>query len=71
MIWVLEDRYESPLSIDTKEVPVTLRLTSQWRFDDVIVTKHRILQIFAENMLIFKFSPKSGLGKCHFDEIFG
>ena len=40
MIWVLEDRYESPLSIDTKNVPVALRLTSQWWFNDVIVTKN-------------------------------
>ena len=31
MILVLEDRYESPLSIDTKNVPVALHLTSQWR----------------------------------------
>ena len=29
MILVLEDRYESPLSIDTKKVPVALQLTSQ------------------------------------------
>ena len=39
MIWILKDRYESCLSIDTKNVPVALRLTSQWRFDDVTVTK--------------------------------
>ena len=41
MIWVLEDRYESALSIDTKKVPVALRLTSQWRFNDVTVTKKK------------------------------
>ena len=58
MIWVLKDRYESPLSIDTKKVPVALHLTSQWRYNEVIDTKHQLLQIFAENMLIFKFSPK-------------
>ena len=58
MILVLEDRYESPVSIDTKKVPVVFRLTSQWRFNDALVRKKRILQIFAENMLIFKFSPK-------------
>ena len=39
MIWVLQDRYESPISIETKNVPVTPRLTSQWRFNDIIVTK--------------------------------
>ena len=69
MIWVLEDRYESPLSIDTKKVPVALRLTSQWRFSDVIVKKKWILQIYTENMLIFKFLPKN-LEKCHFDGVF-
>ena len=69
MIWVIEDRYESPLSIDTKKVTVALRLTSQWRFNDVIVTKNWILQIFAVNMLIFTFSPTI-LRKCDFDGIF-
>ena len=44
-------------------------MTSQWRFNDVIVRNNRILQIFAENMLIFKFSPKI-LGKCDFDGVF-
>ena len=29
MILVLEDRYESPLSIDTEKVPVALHLTLQ------------------------------------------
>ena len=52
-----------------KKVPVALCLTSQWRFNDVTVTKKRILQIFTENMLIFKISPKI-LGKCDFDEVF-
>ena len=28
MILVLEDKYESPFSIDTKQVPVALHLTS-------------------------------------------
>ena len=69
MIWVLEDRYESTLSIDTKKVQVVLRLMSQWQFNDLIVTKKQILQIFAENMLIFKFLPKI-LGKCNFDVFF-
>ena len=69
MIWVLEDRYESPLSIDTKKVPVALCLTLQCRFNDTIVTKKQILQIFAENMLVFKFLPKI-LGKCNFDGFF-
>ena len=43
MILVLKDRYESPLSIDTKKVPVALHLTSQWRFNDVRVMKNWIL----------------------------
>ena len=68
MILVLQDRYESPGSIDTKRVPVAFRLTSQWWFNDVIVTKTGFLQIFFENTLIFKFSPKN-LGKCDFDGI--
>ena len=59
MILVLEDRYESPLSIDTKKVPVALHLTSQWRFNDVRVTKNWILRILDENRPNFKFSPKS------------
>ena len=37
MILVLEDKYESPLSIDTKTIPVALHLTSQWRYNDVRV----------------------------------
>ena len=49
MILVLEDRYESSLSIDTKKVPVALHLTSQWRFNDVRVTKNWILRILYEN----------------------
>ena len=32
MILVLQDRYESPLSIDPKNVPVALHLTAQWNF---------------------------------------
>ena len=28
---VLEDRYESPLSTDTKNLPVAIHLMSQWR----------------------------------------
>ena len=65
MIWVLEDRFESPLSIDTQKVPVALCLTSQWQFNVVILTKKWILQIFSENMLIFTFSPEI-LRKCDF-----
>ena len=59
MIWALQNSYESPLSIDTKKVPVALRFTSQWRFNNVIVTKNNIftdlrwkyadVQIFAKN----------------------
>ena len=41
MIWVLANRYESPLSIYTQKVPVAHRLTSQWQFNDVIVTKKK------------------------------
>ena len=69
MIWVLEDRYESPHSPDTKKVPLVFRLTSQWRFNDVMVTKNLILQIFNENMLVFRFLPKI-LGKCNFECFF-
>ena len=29
-ILVLEDRYESPLSTDTKNLPVAIHLMSQW-----------------------------------------
>ena len=61
MIWIPEDRYESPFSIDTN--PFVWRYNGDLIF---IVTKNRILQIFAENMLIFKFSPKI-LGKCGFE----
>ena len=70
MILVLEDRYESPLSIDTNKVPVALHLTSQWRYNDVRVTKNWILRILDENRPNFKFSPKI-LGICDFDEVFG
>ena len=70
MILVLEDRYESPLSIDTKKVPVALHLTSQWRFNDVRVTKNWILRILDENRPNFKFLPKI-LGICDFDGVFG
>ena len=61
MILVLEDRYESLLSIDTKKVPVALHLTSQLHFNDVRVTKNWILRILDENML----------GICDFDGVFG
>ena len=69
MILVLEDRYESPLSIDTKKVPVAFHLTSQRRFNDVRVTKKWILRLLDENRPNFKFSPKI-LGICDFDGIF-
>ena len=65
MILVLEDRYESLLSIDTKKVPVALHLMSQLRFNDVRVTKNWILRIFDENRPNFKFLPKI-LGICDF-----
>ena len=39
MILILGDRYESPLSIDTKKEPVALHLMSQWSFYDDRVTK--------------------------------
>ena len=70
MILVLEDGYESLLSIDTKKVPVALHLTSQWRYNDVRVTKNWILRILDENRQNFKFSPKI-LGICDFDGVFG
>ena len=66
MISVLEDRYESPLSIDTKKY----QLPFIWRYNDVRVTKNRILQILDENRPNFKFSPKI-LGICDFDGVFG
>ena len=46
----------------------TLHLTSQWRFNDVRVTKNWILPIFDENRPNFKFSPKI-LGICDFDGV--
>ena len=70
MILVLEDRYESPLSIETKKVPVALHLTSQWRFNDVSVTKNCILRILDEIRPNFKLSPQF-LGICDFDGVFG
>ena len=70
MILVLEDRYESPLSIDTKKVPVALHLTSQWCFNDVRVMENWILRILDENRPNYKFSPKI-LGICNFDGVFG
>ena len=39
-----------------KNVPVALHLTSQLSVYDI--TQNCFLQIFAENMLILKFSPK-------------
>ena len=69
MILVLEDRYESPLSIDTKKVPVALHLTSQWRFNDVRVAKNSILRILNENRPNFKFLKI--LGICDFGGAFG
>ena len=66
MIWVLEDRYEYPVSIDTKIVPVAFRLTSQWWLNDVIVTKNRILQIFRWIYVDFQFFFQ----KCDFDRVF-
>ena len=40
IILVLDDRYESALFIDIKQVPVALHLTSQRRFNDVRVTEN-------------------------------
>ena len=70
MILVLEDRYETPLSITTKKVPVALHLTSQLRFNDVRVTKNWILRSLDENRPNFKFSQKI-LGIRDFDGVFG
>ena len=39
MILVVENSNDSLLFIDTKKVPVTPQLISQWRFNDVRVTK--------------------------------
>ena len=49
MILVLDDRYESLLSIHTKKVPIALHLMSQWCFNDVRVKKTWILRILDEN----------------------
>ena len=70
MILVLEDRYESPLSINTTKVPVAVHLTSQWRFNDFRVTNNWILRILDENRPNFKFLAKI-LGICDFDGVFG
>ena len=59
MNFVLEDRYESLLSTNTKKVPVVLHLTSQWRFNDVRVTKNWMLWILDESREISHFRPKS------------
>ena len=58
MIWVLEDRYESPLSID-KKVPVAVLLTSQWRFNDVIVTQKTFLSDFCWKYADFQIFAKN------------
>ena len=57
MILVLEDRYESPLSIDTKKVPVALHLTS--RFNDVRVTENLISLIWMKIYQILNFHLSS------------
>ena len=49
--------------------PVALYLTSQWHFNDVRVTKNRILRILHEDRPNFKFSPKI-LGICDCDGVF-
>ena len=64
MILVLENWYGPSLSIDTKKVPVALYLTSQWRFNDVMVLKkdftdfrwkYADFQIFATNPMNMRF----------------
>ena len=69
MVLIVEDKYESLLSIDTENVPVALHLTPQWRFNDVRVKKNWILRIFCWNRPDFKFSPKIP-GTCDFDGFF-
>ena len=59
MDWVLEDRYESPLSIDTNKVPVVLRLTSQLAFWWRQSHKNRIFQILAEIFADFQIFAKN------------
>ena len=57
-------RYESLLSLNTKNVPVSLHLTSsQWRFIDDRFTKHWILRLLNLNRLNFKFSQKNPRSK--------
>ena len=69
MILVQEDRYGFLLSIDTKKVPVAFRLTSWWRFNDVIVTKDPDFTGFRRKYSDFQIFVKT-LGKCDFDEVF-
>ena len=38
-----------------QKIPSVILLISQWRFNNVRVSKTRFLQIFTEHMLIFKF----------------
>ena len=72
MILVLEDRYESPLPIAIKkyQYPLIWRMTSEWTFNNVRVTKNWILRIFVENRLNIKFSLKI-VGICYFEGISG
>ena len=67
MSLVPQDRYGPPLSNDTKIEPEALYLMSQSCLDQG--RKNKILQIFTENMHIFKFSPKI-LGICNLDRVF-
>ena len=50
MILILDDEHELSRSIDKKVPPALVHLRPQWRFNDVRVTKHDILEIITENM---------------------
>ena len=68
MILVLEDRYGFSLSIDAKKkkyLSFDVTMMFKWSQNH----KKQILQIFAENMLIFKMLPKI-LGICNFNFFF-
>ena len=58
MIWVQADRYGSPLSIGTKNVPIALHFMShdaEWRHN----YKNSISWIFTENTQIFQIGAKT------------
>ena len=59
MILVPWDRYEPPLSIDAKNIPIALYLTSQWHVNGVRVTRNQISLILIEIKPIFQIFAKN------------